>query len=115
MDPTRAAHWQEAWAREGIASGRRAPARDKFFALIAYPGASGFLHVGHLRSYAYADALHRYHRALGQAVLFPFGIHASGLPAVTWSQRVKERDEAVVRSLTDAEVPRGEWARLEDP
>lgn len=115
MDPARALFWQEAWAAAGIASGEREPGRGKFFALIAYPGTSGFLHVGHLRSYAYADALHRYHRSLGEAVLFPFGIHASGLPAVTWSQRVTEREPGVLRLLGESGLPSSEWAKLGDP
>jgi leucyl-tRNA synthetase len=115
MDLRSAERWQAAWDRAGIAHGRRESGRGKFYALIAYPGTSGFLHVGHLRSYAYADALHRYHRALGEAVLFPFGLHASGLPAVTWSQRVKNRDPTVVQSLEDAGIPPAVWPALEDP
>lgn len=115
MDSRSAQRWQEAWARAGLATGRRESGRAKFYALIAYPGASGFLHVGHLRSYAYADALHRYHRALGESVLFPFGLHASGIPAVAWSRRVKARDPVVVQSLEDAGVPPPVWPALEDP
>jgi leucyl-tRNA synthetase len=109
------ARWQEEWAAQQLATGRRDPRRGKFYALVAYPGTSGFLHVGHLRSYAYADALHRFHRAIGEAVLFPFGLHASGLPAVTWSQRVKERDPTVIRALEDAGVPPAVWPALEEP
>jgi leucyl-tRNA synthetase len=115
MDPKRSLHWQEEWARAGLGTGRRDPGRAKFYALIAYPGASGFFHVGHLRSFAYADALHRYHRALGEAVLFPFGLHASGIPAVSFAQRVKDRDPTVVQSLEDAGVPPPVWPALEDP
>ena len=115
MDAARYRHWQEAWAAAGLATGQRSPDRGKFYALTAYPGTSGFLHIGHLRGYLYPDALHRYHRMLGEEVLFPFGIHASGLPAVTFAQRVKDRDPAVVQQLEDAGVPRDEWTRLEDP
>jgi leucyl-tRNA synthetase len=115
MDVRRAEHWQEAWDRAGLSTGRRDPARAKFYALVAYPGSSGFLHVGHLRSYAYADALHRFHRALGESVLLPFGLHASGLPAVTFAQRVKERDATAVRNLEAAGVPPAVWPALEDP
>jgi leucyl-tRNA synthetase len=115
MDPSRAAHWQEAWRRARLASAERRTDREKFFALIAYPGTSGFLHVGHLRSYAYLDALHRYHRMLGKQVLFPFGVHASGLPAVTWSQKLKNRDPSVVGPLEELGIPPSEWPRLEEP
>jgi leucyl-tRNA synthetase len=115
MDEARVRHWQDAWAHAGLATGQRVPGAGKFYALIAYPGTSGFLHVGHLRAYAYADALHRYHRMLGEAVLFPFGIHASGLPAVTWSQKVKDRDPSTVQQLIDEHVDLAEWSKLEDP
>ncbi len=115
MDPAAARRWQEVWARVGVATGRRVPGRAKFFALNAYPGTSGFLHVGHLRGYAYADALHRYHRMRGEQVFFPFGIHASGLPAVTWAQKVRDRDDFTLDQLREEGVPPEEWARLEDP
>jgi leucyl-tRNA synthetase len=115
MDADRVRHWQQAWAKAGIATGQRVPSRGKFYALNAYPGPSGFLHVGHLRGYLYTDALHRYHRMLGESVLFPFGIHASGLPAVTFAQRVQNQDPAIVQQLEDARVPPSERERLVDP
>ena len=115
MEPTRDRAWQAAWARAGIASGQRVPGRRKFFAVVAYPGPSGFLHVGHIRQYAYADALNRYHRMRGEQVLFPFGLHASGLPAVTWAQKVKSRDRTTIAQLEDEHVPASEWPRLEEP
>jgi len=115
MEPARASHWQEMWRRAGLHSAERRPERRKFYALIAYPGTSGFLHVGHLRSFAYADALHRYHRMIGEQVLFPFGIHASGLPAVTWAQKVKDGDPSTTETLDELGLPPEERRRLEDP
>jgi len=115
MENREALRWQEEWARAQLSVGRRDPGRTKFYALVAYPGASGFLHVGHLRSLVYADALHRYHRAIGESVLFPFGLHASGIPAVSFAQRVKDRDPTIVQSLDDAGVPPAVWPALEDP
>ena len=115
MEATRVRHWQEAWSRAGIATGQRTPSHGKFYAVNAYPGPSGFLHVGTVRGLLYTDVLHRYHRMLGEAVLFPFGIHASGLPAVTFAQRVKDRDQIILQQLEDEKVPPTEWSRLEDP
>jgi leucyl-tRNA synthetase len=115
MEPGRAAHWQAEWAAAGLAEGRRDDRREKFYALVAYPGASGFLHVGHLRGLLFADAFVRYQRARGRAVLFPFGLHASGLPAVSWAQRIRDRDPATLEQLRDAGLGPDEWARLEDP
>ena len=82
MDAAHSRRWQEAWDRAGIATGQRIPGRGKFYAMNAYPGPSGFLHVGTVRGLLYTDALHRFHRMLGESVLLPFGIHASGIPAV---------------------------------
>ncbi len=115
MDPARARHWQEAWAKAGLASGHRVPGREKYFALVAYPGTSGFFHVGHLLALVYADALHRYHRMLGQEVLFPFGVHASGIPAVTFSRKVRDRDPTTVHLLEIEHVPSSDWPALEEP
>ncbi len=115
MDPGRARHWQDAWDSAGLAVGRRVPGREKFFALVAYPGTSGFLHVGHLRGLCAADAIHRYHRMRGHVVLFPFGVHASGLPAVAFAQKVKDRDPLTIGQLEEREVPASEQERLEDP
>jgi leucyl-tRNA synthetase len=115
MDRTRESFWQDRWSGEGLAKARRVPGREKFYALFAYPGASGFLHVGYLRGMTYTDALHRYHRMLGRQVFFPTGTHASGLPAVSFAQKVQERDPTTVQQLEDNGVPRSEWPRLEDP
>ncbi|HUI38254.1 MAG TPA: class I tRNA ligase family protein, partial [Thermoplasmata archaeon] len=63
----------------------------------------------------YADALGRYHRMRGRAVLFPTGTHATGLPAVTFAQKVLERDPTTVRQLEENGVPAEEWRKLEEP
>jgi leucyl-tRNA synthetase len=115
MERTREAHWQEAWRNAGLATARRVPGREKFYAVVAYPGSSGFLHLGHLRGLAYADALHRFHRMRGRQVFFPTGTHASGLPAVTFAQKVALRDASTVAQLRLQGVPESEWPGLEDP
>ncbi len=115
MDRAEATRWQNAWRTAGVATARRIPGRRKFFALNAYPGTSGFLHAGHLRGYAYLDALARYHRMRGEQTFVPFGVHASGLPAVAWAQKVRDRDPNILRQLEEARVAPAERARLEDP
>ncbi|HYB63013.1 MAG TPA: class I tRNA ligase family protein [Thermoplasmata archaeon] len=115
MDLSDARRWQDAWRAAGLASAQRVPGRGKFYALNAYPGPSGFLHAGHLRGYAYLDVLARYHRMLGEQVFLPFGIHASGIPAVAWAQKVRDRDPTVLGQLEDAGVSPEERRRLEEP
>ena len=88
--------WQRAWDEARIFEPRREDGRPKFFIIFAYPGISGFLHVGHMRGYTYCDAIARYHRHLGENVLFPAGFHASGIPAVSFARRVERGDEATV-------------------
>ncbi|MCI4354267.1 MAG: class I tRNA ligase family protein, partial [Thermoplasmata archaeon] len=115
MDVSRQKHWQAEWAGRSLGTARWRPGQEKFFALVAYPGSSGFLHLGHLRGLMYADAAHRYHRSMGHATFFPTGTHASGLPSVTFAQKVARRDPATVAQLEQNEVPRSEWSRLTDP
>jgi leucyl-tRNA synthetase len=115
MEPSRELHWQSAWAAASLSAARRLPGRDKFYAIVAYPGSSGFLHVGHLRGLSLADTLHRYHRMLGHSVFFPTGTHASGLPAVTFAQKVANRDPAMIAQLRLYGVPEATWPTLEDP
>lgn len=47
------------------------------------------MHVGHLRSYAYPDVQAKFKRLQGYDVYFPAGIHATGLPAVQFSDKVR--------------------------
>ncbi|MGA7847137.1 MAG: class I tRNA ligase family protein [Thermoplasmata archaeon] len=115
MDRAREERWQLAWQQAGLATARRVPGREKFYALVAYPGSSGFLHVGHLRGLAYADALHRFYRMRGRQVFFPTGTHATGLPSVTFAQKVADRDPSIVAQLQLNGVPESEWPSLEDP
>ncbi|HEV2165826.1 MAG TPA: class I tRNA ligase family protein [Thermoplasmata archaeon] len=115
MEREREAFWQAEWARAGLARGRVDPAREKFYAIVAYPGPSGFLHVGHLRGLAYADFLHRFHRMSGRSVFFPTGTHMTGLPAVTFAQKVRLRDRSLIAQLEEEGIPESEWSRLEDP
>ena len=115
MERSRETHWQEVWREAKLSTAVRRNDRSKFYAIVAYPGTSGFLHIGHLRGLLYADALHRFHRMRGAQTFFPFGIHASGLPAVTFAQRIKDRTPAVVQELERHRVDPAEWPKLEDP
>lgn len=115
METSREAHWQAQWARARIARGDPDPSKEKFYAIVAYPGSSGFLHVGHLRGFAYADFLHRYYRMKGRAVFFPTGTHMTGLPAVTFAQKVRLRDPLTIRQLVDQGISESQWSELEDP
>jgi leucyl-tRNA synthetase len=73
--------WQAWWAAEGTYRTPEDPARPKFYCLEMFPYPSGDVHVGHVRNYSIGDALARYHRMLGDNVLYPMGFDAFGQPA----------------------------------
>ncbi|HHH77607.1 MAG TPA: leucine--tRNA ligase, partial [Thermoplasmatales archaeon] len=88
--------WQERWFSEKLYEGK-AEGNKKFFIHFAYPGISGYLHVGHMRGFAYADIVARYKRMTGHSVCFPAGFHASGLPAVSLAKKVARNDAAMIK------------------
>lgn len=67
--------------------------KPTYFLHFAYPGISGFLHVGHMRGFTYTDVFARYKRMTGHQVVFPAGFHASGIPAVAFAAEVKRGEK----------------------
>ena len=84
--------WQKAWEKAGLGKAEIKKKKEKFFMIFAYPGISGFLHVGHMRGFSYTDAICRYERLQGKEVLFPVGTHASGNQAIAFANKVKNKD-----------------------
>ena len=72
--------WQARWAELGLhRTNLDDPTRPKYYLLTMYDYPSGNLHVGHWYVKTPTDALARYHRMLGQNVLFPVGFDAFGV------------------------------------
>jgi leucyl-tRNA synthetase len=69
------------------------PRKPSFWIHFAYPGISGYLHVGHMRGFTYSDVFARYKRMTGHRVLYPAGFHASGIPAVAFASEVKRGEK----------------------
>ncbi|UCF12202.1 MAG: leucine--tRNA ligase [Thermoplasmatales archaeon] len=90
--------WQQKWfdAKINIASRKK---QKKFFIHFAYPGVSGYLHVGHMRGFTYCDIISRYKRMKGYDVLFPAGFHASGIPSVGFAKKVERNDKETIELL----------------
>ena len=106
--------WQHNWFQENINTARKEK-QKKFFLHFAYPGVSGYLHVGHMRGFTYCDVIARYKRMTGYDVLFPAGFHASGIPSVGFAKKVERRDEDTLKLLQQNRCPDVCIKKLTDP
>ncbi|MFA6462266.1 MAG: leucine--tRNA ligase [Candidatus Woesearchaeota archaeon] len=91
--------WQKAWQEAQLGKASVKKNKDKFMMIFAYPGVSGYLHVGHMRGYSYTDAICRYERLKGKEVLYPVGTHASGNQAIAFAKKVQKQDESWISYL----------------
>ena len=81
--------WQKEWFENKLYESNVIKDKKKFFIHFAYPGVSGYLHIGHMRGFTYCDIFARYKKMTGYNVLFPAGFHASGIPSVGFAKKVK--------------------------
>ncbi len=107
--------WQEKWESEELGKAVVKKNKDKFFMIFAYPGISGFLHVGHMRGFSYTDAICRYERMQGKEVLFPVGTHASGNQAIAFANKVKNNDPDWIQYLQNNGCSPEKIKELTDP
>ncbi len=107
--------WQKQWADAGLGKAAADKNKEKFFMIFAYPGISGFLHVGHMRGFSYTDAICRYERLKGKEVLFPVGTHASGNQAISFANKVKNNDEDWIKYLLNNGCPKNKIKELASP
>jgi len=103
------------WENAGIFIPTAMPGKKKFLIHFAYPGVSGYLHVGHMRGFTYADVISRYKLMTGFNVLFPAGFHASGLPAIGLAKHVARRDEKTLEYLRANGCPEDILNKLHEP
>ena len=87
--------WQSRWFTEELHIAKAGPQR-KYFIHFAYPGISGYLHVGHMRGFTYADIIARFKKMSGYNVCFPAGFHASGLPAISLAKRIARKNKQTI-------------------
>jgi len=107
--------WQAKWSEKGLDRADRVPGKPKFMMIFAYPGVTGFLHVGHLRGYTYTDAICRYKRMTGYNVMFPVGTHSTGNGPITVASRVANNDPDFIEYLMNNGCPESKLDDLKDP
>lgn len=107
--------WLSRWMESKIFEPLTNPGQKKFLIHFAYPGISGYLHVGHMRGFTYADIISRYKRMTGYNVLYPAGFHASGLPSVGLAKRVARNDPGTIEYLKANGCPEEIIPKLADP
>lgn len=107
--------WQKEWASKKLECAERDPNKEKFMIIFAYPGVTGFLHVGHLRGYTYSDAIARYKRMTGYNVMFPVGTHATGNGAISLAARVAKKDDDLIDYLIRNGCPKDKLDEMTDP
>jgi leucyl-tRNA synthetase len=106
--------WQKKWIEADLGKAK-VSSKKKFFMIFAYPGISGFMHVGHMRGYSYTDAICRFERLKGKEVLFPVGTHASGNQAISFANKVKNKDEKWLNYLCSNGCSEKKLKDLEKP
>jgi len=109
------AKWRKAWYDARINESEPRPGKKKFFMIFAYPGVTGYLHVGHMRGYTVSDAIVRYKKMTGHEVLFPVGTHATGNGAIAFARKVERGDPVTLDILRANGVPEEKIATLSDP
>ncbi|MFH1101663.1 MAG: leucine--tRNA ligase [Methanobacteriota archaeon] len=106
--------WQQQWVTEKIYEAQQKH-KKKFFIHFAYPGVSGYLHVGHMRGFTYCDIIARYKRMTGYDVLFPAGFHASGIPSIGFAKKVQRHDTDTIKLLKENDCTDAFIKTLIDP
>ena len=106
--------WQDEWFSQKIYEAKKQH-QKKFFIHFAYPGVSGYLHVGHMRGFTYCDIIARYKRMQGYDVCFPAGFHASGIPTIGFAKKVERNDPTTIKSLQNYGVDEKTIKKLTDP
>ncbi|MBQ7405157.1 MAG: class I tRNA ligase family protein, partial [Candidatus Methanomethylophilaceae archaeon] len=107
--------WQARWIDAGLNKAERQEGKPKFMSIFAYPGVTGYLHVGHLRGYTYVDAIGRYKRMTGYNVMFPVGTHATGNGGISLATKIGRKDEKTIDYLLRNGCPEAKIDELNDP
>ncbi|KAL7720347.1 leucine--tRNA ligase [Entamoeba marina] len=69
------------------------PGQKTFFPTFPFPYMNGRLHLGHTFTLTKAEFAARYHKLKGDAVMFPFGFHCTGMPIKACADKLRAEIE----------------------
>ncbi len=107
--------WRKEWEENDIHKTKKDEEKTPFYVIFAYPGISGFLHLGHMRCYTYTDIIARYKEMKGYNVLFPGGTHPTGNQAISLSKKLREGDEEKISYMKKNGASQEDIERMKDP
>jgi leucyl-tRNA synthetase len=93
--------WQERWEEKDVFKAIVDHSKPKYFVTVAYPYASGALHVGHTRTYTLGDLFARFKRQQGFNTLWPMAFHITGTPVLSVSAKIEAGDKKEVEKYTE--------------
>lgn len=77
------------WEDANVFESEPDPSKKKFMVTFPVPYMNGFMHVGHLFTLTKVEFASRYHRLKGENVVFPFGLHCTGMPIQSAANKLK--------------------------
>ena len=92
--------WQNKWEADGTyAVDFNDTTRPKYYSLSMLPGITGAgIHIGHGRTFQFADIKARFKRQQGYNVYHPIGWDSFGLPVENYAIKVGKRRRFILRS-----------------
>jgi leucyl-tRNA synthetase len=93
--------WRKRWEKARIFEADPDNSKKKFFITFPFSYMNGPLHVGHGFTATRVDAYARFKRMQGYNVLFPWAWHWTGETIAGASERVKNRDETLIRAFKE--------------
>lgn len=97
--------WRKRWDEKDIFQAKVDHSKPKYFVTVAYPYASGALHVGHTRTYTLGDLFARFKRQQGYNTLWPMAFHITGTPVLSVSAKIEAGNKKEIEKYT-------EWVKI---
>ncbi|GFE53308.1 leucyl-tRNA synthetase [Babesia ovis] len=95
--------WQEGRVYDASVPSNRSV--EKYFCTFPYPYMNGRLHIGHAFSMSKAEFQARFQRTQGKAVLWPFGLHCTGMPIMACADKIKAELQDLGKPCVPAPTP----------